>query len=574
LKSIGSHELRKARNEGHALLGVVFGFSIFVNLLMLTGPLFMLQVYDRVLGSRSQETLVALFVLVAALYTLMGVLDYARGRVLARLGAQFQSTLDGPVFKAVMRSPHSSASSAADPSALRDLDNLQKAFATPAMLALFDLPWTPLFVAAIFLFHPVLGWLSLAGGGFLIIVAVLNSLITAEKSVSAQLTADKAGAFAEQAWQASELVCSQGMRRDIAAFWQDIRVQSLEAAIHVSDWTGLFTALSKAFRLFLQSAIVAVGAWLVLEGELTAGAMIAGSILLGRALAPIEQFIGQWSPVQRSIAGWKRLGVLLSERPASDRVLSLPRPAARVSVNGLVVLAPGAKAPSLSGITFDVGPGQALGVIGKSGSGKSTLARTLLNLMHPMAGKVRLGGVALDQYDPDLLGRYIGYLPQQVTLFSGTVAENIARLSQWPDDAKVIEAARQANAHEMILSLPHGYQTVICGHDNQLSGGQRQRIALARALYDDPVVLVLDEPNSALDGDGSEALNRTVSNFKQSGRSVIIMTHRPTAIAACDALVVLDHGRLTASGPRDEVMRAMLRNANELQDTILERKTS
>jgi len=293
LKSIGSHELRKARNEGHALLGVVFGFSIFVNLLMLTGPLFMLQVYDRVLGSRSQETLVALFVLVAALYTLMGVLDYARGRVLARLGAQFQSTLDGPVFKAVMRSPHSSASSAADPSALRDLDNLQKAFATPAMLALFDLPWTPLFVAAIFLFHPVLGWLSLAGGGFLIIVAVLNSLITAEKSVSAQLTADKAGAFAEQAWQASELVCSQGMRRDIAAFWQDIRVQSLEAAIHVSDWTGLFTALSKAFRLFLQSAIVAVGAWLVLEGELTAGAMIAGSILLGRALAPIEQFIGQ-----------------------------------------------------------------------------------------------------------------------------------------------------------------------------------------------------------------------------------------------------------------------------------------
>lgn len=574
LESIGISDLRRAREKGHGLLWVVFGFSVFVNLLMLTGPIFMLQVYDRVLGSRSEETLLALFGLVVALYALLGVLDYARGRVLARIGAQFQARLDGRVFHGVIKASLCPPSRVASASGLRDLENLQKACAAPAMLAFFDLPWTPFFVAVIFLFHPVLGWLALAGGGFLIIVAVLNTLTTSGKSAVAQVTADKAGLLADQAQQACELICAQGMRRDVAARWGSLRLTALQAAVQVSDRTGLCVALSKAFRLLLQSAIVAVGAWLVLQGELTAGAMIAGSILLGRALTPVEQAIGQWPLVQRSIAGWKRLDHLLSETTVPDRALSLPRPVARAEVKGLTVFASGARAPTLSGITFDLHPGQALGVIGKSGSGKSTLARALMNLTQPVAGQVRLGGAALDQYDPDLLGRYIGYLPQQVTLFSGTVAENIARLSQEFDDAKVIDAARQANAHEMILTLPNGYQTVIHGPGTQLSGGQAQRIALARALYHDPVLLVLDEPNSALDSDGVDALNRTVSRIKRAGCSVILMTHRPAAISACDTLIVLDQGRMTANGPRDEVMRAMLHNASDLCGGLIDRKVS
>lgn len=564
----GLDELRKARNTGLSLMFSVFLFSVFVNLLMLTGPLFMLQVYDRVLGSRAEETLIALFLLVGALYALMGLLDYARGRVLARFGAQFQTELDDRVFDAELTRSLSSADRNAPATGLRDLEVMQSVFTSPAILALFDLPWTPLFIAIIFVFHPWLGWLAIFGGAILIVITAMNNWLTRRKTLAAQSASHAANGFSEQTRQGSDVVHSQGMRAAIMDRWLSLRDVSLEQTITASDLTGLFSAMIKSFRMFLQSAMLAAGAWLVLKGELTGGAMIAGSIMLGRALAPIEQSIGHWPLVQRALAGWKSLGELLQAVPPPPGTIVLPRPEAKLNVKGLSVLAPRTRQVLLKNISFSVLPGQAIGVIGKSGSGKSTLAKSIMNLVPSAAGEIRLGDATLDQYDRDDLGQFLGYLPQQVTLFTGTVAENIARMSTQPDDEKTIEAAKRANAHEMILALPDGYKTQIHGNNSELSGGQRQRIALARALYGDPVLLVLDEPNSALDADGSEALNAAVREFKASNRSVVIMTHRPTAIAECDHLLVVENGAIQANGPRDEVLAATVKNASNLQKTL------
>ena len=355
------------------------------------------------------------------------------------------------------------------------------------------------------------------------------------------------------------------MRSAVSERWLRRQNDALDDRVASADWTGSFTAITKAFRLFLQSAMLAVGAYFVLRGELTAGAMIAASILLGRALAPIEQTLGQWAIFQRARNAWISLNKLLSETPKTKEVTQLPRPDARLLVKSAVVVPPGAKAATLKNIQFEVKPGEALGVIGRSGSGKSSLAKTLLGLWKPASGEVRLGGAKLDQYDPDQLGRYIGYLPQHVTLLGGTIAENIARMETNPDGNAVVAAAKRANAHEMILTLPNGYDTVLDGDQSRLSGGQRQRVALARALYGDPVLLILDEPNSALDADGSEALNQTIRDFKTEGKAVIVMTHRPTAIAECDNLAVINQGIIVSSGPRDEVLKAQIKNAGEIK---------
>ncbi len=555
-------ELTDARRAGSTLVLVVFIFSIFVNLLMLTGPLFMLQVYDRVLGSRSEETLAALFLLVGALYLLMAALDYARGRVMARYGAGFQSALDATVFEANLQQ---TAGSEQQSAGLRDLEAIQTLTGSPVFLALFDIPWSPLFLLAIFIFHPMLGWVALAGGSVLIVIAILNQVLTRKKVLRAQITSHQAQTFANQAQTSREIIQSQGMRSAVSERWLRQQNDALDDRVASADWTGSFTAITKAFRLFLQSAMLAVGAYFVLRGELTAGAMIAASILLGRALAPIEQTLGQWAIFQRARNAWISLNKLLSETPKTKEVTQLPRPDARLLVKSAVVVPPGAKAATLKNIQFEVKPGEALGVIGRSGSGKSSLAKTLLGLWKPASGEVRLGGAKLDQYDPDQLGRYIGYLPQHVTLLGGTIAENIARMETNPDGNAVVAAAKRANAHEMILTLPNGYDTVLDGDQSRLSGGQRQRVALARALYGDPVLLILDEPNSALDADGSEALNQTIRDFKTEGKAVIVMTHRPTAIAECDNLAVINQGIIVSSGPRDEVLKAQIKNAGEIK---------
>ena len=573
-RETGIEELRRARRAGAWLLWAVFLFSVFVNLLMLTGPLFMLQVYDRVLGSRSEETLVALFVLVAALYGLMMLLEYARGRVLARFGARFQSILENRVFEAVLRRAVLPNERSVPASGLRDLETVRTFFASPVILALFDVPWTPLFLGAIFIFHPMLGWLALTGSVLLIIITLLNNWLTNTKTLEAQNVSHRAHGFAEQARRAAEVVRAQGMSAAVTARWQGLSEEATDTSVKSNDWTGVFTSMSKSFTLFLQSAMLALGAYLVLQAEVTAGAMIAGSIMMGRALAPVQQALGQWSTVQRARGAWASLGELLDKTPVLPETHTLPTPHANVSFAGVSVVAQGAKFPTLNGISFYIGEGEALGVIGKSGSGKSTLAKTLLGLTRVAAGEVRFGGATLDQYDPDALGSYIGYLPQNVVLFSGTIAENIARMAINPDDAKVVEAAKRANAHDMILSLPDGYKTIVQGDDGQLSGGQRQRIALARAFYGDPVLLILDEPNSALDNDGSVALNLAVREFKAANRAVVIMTHRPSALSECDRLLVIDGGRIKADGPRDEVLKSMVSNVENIKKSLAQAKSS
>jgi ATP-binding cassette subfamily C protein len=362
----------------------------------------------------------------------------------------------------------------------------------------------------------------------------------------------------------SELIRALGMTGAAFARWQLARGRAAEKGLAVADTAGAFAVLTRTFRLFLQSVMLGMGAWLVLRGELSGGAMIAGSILMGRALQPIEVVIGQWPTLSRARQAMHRIEVLLgSVRPEPVRT-ALPRPAARLEVRNLTLTVPGEGKPVLRGVSFTLEPGQALGVIGPSGSGKSSLARALIGVWPPASGTIRLDGATLDQYDPDTLGRYIGYLPQRVSLFDGTIAANIARLDANADSAAIVAAAEAAAAHDLIKALPQGYDTEVATMGSRLSGGQIQRVGLARALYGDPVFLVLDEPNSNLDNDGSNALNASIRSAKAKGHSVLIMAHRPAAIQECDLLLVLQNGAPTAFGPRDQVLRDMVRNANEI----------
>ena len=563
----GLAELRAARRQSRMAMVAVFIFSVFVNLLMLTSSLYMLQVYDRVLGSRSVETLVALSILVAFLFLAMGILDHARARIMARIGARLQDGLDRRVFSAAV---HRLTLSPGDPAALaaqRDLEAVQRLWASPVLLALFDIPWTPFFIAAIFVFHAWLGWLAIAGGLILVVVALLNKRSSEFPLTRANAAGMQAERLSDNLKSEAEAVQALGMAGAGFDRWQKARALALEQSIQAADLTGAFSSVTKVFRMFLQSAMLGLGAWLVLRGELSSGAMIAGSILMGRALAPIEQAVGSWPLVSRAREGHTRLADLLSRTPIEPPRTALPRPRAILEAQNLSVVPPGDNQPVLRSVSFRLDPGQALGIIGPSGCGKSSLARALIGVWRPAGGKVRLDGATLDQYDPDVLGSYFGYLPQRITLFDGTIAQNIARLQEAPDGLKVVEAAKKAAAHDMIVKLPDGYDTRVSTLGGRLSGGQIQRIGLARALYGDPVILVLDEPNSNLDNDGSLALNLAIREMKADGRAVLIMAHRPAAIQECDLLLVLEDGARRAFGPRDQVLKDMVKNHAEIAKT-------
>lgn len=560
----GAAELRAARAESRWLFWSVGIFSFFVNLLMLTGPLYMMNVYDRVLGSRSVATLVALSVLVLFLYACMGILDFVRGRVMGRVGARFQARLDRRVFSASLRASSFGRAPREAQSGLRDLEATQKGFTSPAFMSLFDLPFAPIFFAGIFIFHPWLGYLALGGAVVLIILALANQMATKRPLETAMQTTIAAETMGQQVRHETETIQSLGMREAAFLRWQQARGRSLEATIAAQDAGGTYSALIKSIRLFLQSAMLGLGALLVLEGWATAGVMIASSILLGRALAPIETIVGQWAVLQRAREGWRNLSTLLGEVPEENRRTALPRPKARLELDQVTVVPPGEQQATLRMMSFRVEPGQAVGVIGTSGAGKSTLARAITGTWRVAAGKIRLDGAALDQYDPDVLGKYVGYLPQRVALFDGTIKENIARLSPEPDDAAVVRAAQAAAAHEMILKLPDGYDTRVSSNGGRLSGGQIQRIGLARALYGDPVVVVLDEPNSNLDNDGSQALNAAIRSLKEKGAAVLIMAHRPAAIQECDMLLMIEGGARRAFGPKEEVLREMVANHRQI----------
>lgn len=559
----GLTELRAARSQSEVLYWTVALFSLFANLLMLTGPMYMLQVYDRVLGSRSEETLIALSLLVVFLYSVMGILDYTRGRIMARVGAQFQASLDRRVFDAVVRKS-AVAPDMRTQSGLADLESIQKFLTSPVLLAFFDLPWTPIFIAGIFMFHPMLGWLAVGGGLLLVSIALANQFLSRRPQLRAGQAGQAASVMSDQLRIEAEMVQSMGMRDAAFDRWQAARGMALGAQIQATDVSGSFASLTKTLRLFLQSAMLGLGAYLVLQNEMTPGAMIAGSILLGRALAPIEAMLNQWPMVQRASKGWGALAELLGAVPPEPERTALPTPKARLVAKALTVVPPNEKTAALRGLNFDLPPGHAMGVIGPSGAGKSTLARCVTGVWRPAGGSIRLDAAALDQYEASVLGDHIGYLPQRVQLFDGTIAENIARLSSQPDATTVVAAAKKADAHEMILELPDGYDTRINSSQQRLSGGQIQRIGLARALYGDPVLLVLDEPNSNLDNEGTQALNAAIRAMKAAGQSIIIMAHRPAAIQECDLLLMLENGQRSAFGPKDEVLKSVVKNHEQI----------
>ena len=559
ITELGGAELRAARGESRGFYWIVALFSLFANLLMLTGPMYMLQVYDRVLGSKSQETLVALSLLVVFLYTIMGILDFTRGRIMARVGARFQSALDRRVFDAVIRKS-ALAPDLKTQSGLNDLEAIQRFITSPVLLAFFDLPWTPIFLAGIFIFHPMLGWMAIGGAVLLILITLLNQFLSRRPQHEAGIAGQEANMLSSQVREEAEMVQAMGMRDAAFSRWEKSRNTALISQIKATDVSGGFSSLTKTLRLFLQSAMLGLGAYLVLQNEMTPGAMIAGSILLGRALAPVEMMLNQWSLVQRAGKGWENLTELLGTVPVEQPRTPLPLPQARLIAKSLTVVPPGEKVAALRGLAFELHPGQALGVIGASGAGKSTLARAVTGVWRPAGGSLRLDAAALEHYDPAILGQHIGYLPQRIQLFDGTIAENIACLANAPDAEKVIQAAKSAAAHEMILELPNGYDTRVTAVQSRLSGGQMQRIGLARAMYGDPVIVVLDEPNSNLDNIGSEALNVAIRGIKARNGAVMIMAHRPAAIQECDMLMVLDKGAVTAFGPRDEVLRNSVKN--------------
>ena len=558
--AIGLPELRAALGASRGLFWSVGIFSVLVNLLMLTGPVYMLQVYDRVLSSRSEETLLALSVLVAALYLCMGLLDFARTRVLSRAGARFQALLDGRVFEAVLRRAVIAEERGAPSNGLRNLEAIQRALSGPAPFAFFDAPWAPLFLAVIFLFHWSLGTLAMGDGFVLFVIALLNERRSRAPLSAATMASARSEALAEVLRREGETIEGLGMRTAALKRWGTLRTGALEAQIPASDATGGYATISKTLRFFLQSAILGLGAWLAIQGEITPGVMIAASILMGRALAPVEQAIAQWSGLQRAFKGWSGLKTLLETTPPPAPRTALPPAKGLLEAQGVTAAPPGGRTPLIRGVSFKVQPGQALGVIGPSGAGKSSLAKVLVGIWRPVAGAVRLDGAALEQFTDAERGKRIGYLPQDLALFDATVADNIARLEGERDDAAVVLAAQRAGAHEMILRLPQGYDTPIGPQGAGLSGGQRQRIALARALYGDPAVVVLDEPNAHLDAQGEQALIAAIMDAKARGRTVVIMAHRPSAIAACDLLLMLQEGAVRSFGPKDQVLRETTAN--------------
>lgn len=562
----GVTEIRAARHgQRGAILAAVL-FSVGCNLLVLTGPLYMLQVYDRVLGSRSEATLVALTALVVFLFVIMGILDHIRGRIFARIGAAMQERLEPRVFAAALKRMMTQPDDPLARAAQRDLEAMQRFWASPVVVALTDLPWTPAFIALLFLFHPLVGITALTGGAVIVAIALANHAATRaplQSTADASMAADR---MAELMKAEAETIRSLGMTGNAFARWHRARGHALDQSLSAGDKGGAYASMSRTFRLFLQSAILGVGAWLVLRGQMSGGAMIAASILMGRALQPVEQLVGTWPVLDRARTGKQRLAELLSRIPEDPPRTALPRPRALIEVDALTVVPPGDGVAVLKAVSFNVEPGQAVGVIGPSGAGKSTLARALTGVWKPSAGRIRLDGATLDQYDEDVLGSHIGYLPQRVVLFDGTVAENIARLGK-PDDAAVVAAAKAAAAHEMILRLPRGYDTPLSSMGGRLSGGQIQRIGLARALYGDPVLLILDEPNSNLDNEGSVALNLAISRLKAQGGAAIIMAHRPAAIHECDMLLALDGGMRRAFGPREQVLKGVVANHAEIART-------
>ena len=544
-----------------ACRGAFYGTALISgmsNILMLTGAMFMLEIYDRVLPSRSMPTLVGLLVLAAALFTALGILDAIRGRILVRIGGALDETLSGRVYDTLMRLPLRVGARSDGTQPLRDLDAVRSYLSGLGPVALFDLPWIPLYLAICFAFHPLIGFAALAGAIILIVLTLLTEILMRAPARAATEAAVARNGLAEASRRNAEALVAMGMAGHIAARWSEANRQYMRSQQEASDLGGGLGAISKVLRMMLQSGVLAVGAYLVIHQEASAGIIIAASILSARALAPVDLAIANWKGFVAARQSWQRLNRLLTMSPARLTPMQLQTPVQRLTVEAVSASPPGVPKVVVQDITFELEAGQGLGIIGPSGSGKSSLVRLLVGVWQPMRGNVRLDGAALDQWASDALGRHIGYLPQDVELLAGTVAENIARFEPDPDNEAVIAAAKAVGVHDLIVRLPGGYDTPIGEQGSALSAGQAQRVALARAVYRDPFLVVLDEPNSNLDSEGEEALTRAILGVRERMGIVIVVAHRPSAIAGVDRLLMMNQGKAQAIGPKDEVLSKVL----------------
>ncbi len=551
-------ELGRALKACRGAFVGVGAMSGMLNVLALTGSFFMLQVYDRVLPSGSVPTLVGLSILAGGLFVFQGVLEALRMRMLVLIGTMLDERVGRRVFDISATLPLRARANGDGSQPMRDLDTVRNFLSGTGPTAFFDLPWMPLYLGICFLFHFYIGVLALCGAVLLCALTFLTERFTVEPAKRSAKAAAERNVLAESSRRNAEVAQAMGFGDRLGERWNKVNGELLASQRAVSNVSGGLGAASRVLRMVLQSAILAMGAWLVIHGEASGGIMIASSIMMSRALAPVELAIGSWKGFVVSRQSWGRLNRLMAAMPPAGAVLSLPAPKASLSVENVSVVPPGDGRLLVSDVSFAVKAGEAVGIIGPSASGKSSLARALVGVWPTPRGKVRLDGAPLDRWTPTTLGAHIGYLPQDVELFAGSVSENIARFEATPDAKAIIAAAQSAGVHEMILRMPEGYETQIGEQGAVLSAGQRQRIALARALYRDPFMVVLDEPNSNLDSDGEAALTQAILSVRARAGIVVVIAHRPSALSGVDLVLVLAGGRVQSFGPKEEVLGKVL----------------
>lgn len=553
-----SSELAAIASLRRTFLGVAL-LSAIINILHLSGSLFMLEVYDRVLPSRSIPTLIGLAAALVILYAFQALFDILRGRILSRIGLALDENLSLPIFRTVLARPLSGKQDGDGQQPLRDLDQVKGFLSGGGPSAIFDMPWIPLYLAICFAFHPLLGWTALSGAILLVMLTVFTEVLTRHTAHEAVSALQMRNGVTSMGQRNAEVVHAMGMVGRISDRWKQAHERLLGHQLRASDVTGGIGAVSKVVRLLVQSSVLGVGAYLVICGEITAGVMIATSILSARALAPVELAIGNWKGFISARQSWYRIKKYVTEMAKVRSPLPLPAPHLSVTLEGVGGGAPGTNRVLIDDVTLRLSAGDGLGIIGPSASGKSSLAKMLVGVWPNWRGKVRLDGAALDNWSQDALGSHIGYLPQDVELFAGTIAQNISRFEPDPNAEAVIAAARSANIHDMVLQLADGYETEIGEAGAALSGGQRQRVGLARALYGSPFFVVLDEPNSNLDNEGDQALTEALLGIRRRGGIVIVVAHRPSALAGVDQVLVLANGKVQSLGSKDKIVSQLIR---------------
>ena len=529
-------------------------FSSAINLLVFVSPLYMLQVYDRVLHSRSEMTLVMVTIIALVMLAVYGLLEWLRSRVLVRSGLRFDDMIAKGLFNRVVTNTLQQPQARSE-FALSDIDRLREFFTGSGLIALCDVPWMPIMLVVCFLFHPLIGWVTLIGAVIIFALAIANELMTKKALMEANGHSQSAQHFANSTLQNVEVIRALGMETSLRARWHGMHRNMLEKQATASDKAGALLSTSKFVRMSLQTVVLGAGAYLALRGEISPGAMIACSIIAGRALQPVDQVVGQWKQFVAARQAYNRLSKLFKETPEEIERTELPAPKGVLTAEQVTVLPPGSRTPVLQGVSFTVQPGEAVAVVGPSGAGKSSLVRALVGVWQPFSGAIRLDGSELQHWNKDDLGVHIGYLPQSIELFSGTIAENISRFRDDASAEDIIKAATRAHVHQMIQSLPEGYDTQIGAGGRALSGGQRQRIGLARALFGDPSLIILDEPNANLDSEGEEALFRAIEELKREGKAIIFVSHKMSLVALADKTLLLTDGRMRSFGRTRDLLQ-------------------